>query len=74
MAITLGAHGEEYDSLFSSRQQYVMKNKKLTKTNGGGGNFIAYHQRKGAATKRVVAFLIAKGGVKLFDSMTRDQI
>ena len=37
-----------------------MKNKKLTKTNGGG-NFIAYHQRKGAATKKVVAFY-AKGG------------
>lgn len=31
----------------------------------GGGNFIAYHHkhREGAATKKVVAFLIAKGGV-----------
>ena len=50
-----------------------MKNKKLTQSNGGGGNFIAYHQRKGAATGKVVAFC-AKGGVKLFDSMTHDRL
>lgn len=51
-----------------------MKNKKLTKSNGGG-NFIAYHHkhRKGAATEKVVAFY-AKGGVKLFDSMTHDRL
>ena len=47
MAITLGAHGEEYDSLFSSRQQYVMKNKKLTKTNGGGAILLPTTNERG---------------------------